>query len=255
MTEQVYLETRFQILSGVYAPGNVLDREAVAHEFGCSSYVILDAFSTLLAEGYIETPKRAVFAVRSWDKDQLQDHYDMWATLLGVAAGRASERASMDELLNLAGALSKPGSFDFSISEATERHIVEFAVFNAELIRLSKVVPLMGISHKFIPNCLFRMGLFCSTPKQLMDDRKNLELVAKYLRDRDSACARDEIRKLILRSLPFVTKDVVGPSRGPAVASIKRFDGDIRRKGCEYGLGGREPSLDGLVCAYGVSLS
>lgn len=104
MTDMIYLETRFQILSGSYSPGSQLDRNKVSELYGCSSGVVLDAFNTLHAEGYLDIPKRGIFAVRNWDANELGDYYDLWGTLSGAAAARAAERAENHHLASLAAA-------------------------------------------------------------------------------------------------------------------------------------------------------
>lgn len=255
MTETAFLETRFQILSGRYAPGNILDREAMADAFGCSSRTILEAVSLLRAEGYLEIPKRGMFAVRVWDDYQLHDFFGAWATFVAMAAKRATERASAHDLAAAVARLSKPESFDFNAAESTERHALEFAVFNADLMRLSQSEPLLKISREFVPNGLLRKGIFASSAKQLMGDRKSLEIVGRHILNREPTQASTATEKLILRPLPNLLRAAAKKPNGNNGAVFKRVAGHINRKGCEFGLGGREPTLEGVVLPYGIPLA
>jgi DNA-binding GntR family transcriptional regulator len=251
MTETVFLETRFQILAGVYSPGSIIDRDDVCREYGVSAKIVLDAFRTLLVEGYVEATKRSVYVAHSWDRSRLSDQYEMWAYLSSVAGSRCAERGSVNELKACVSLLSKPDSFDFASSEGVDRHISELSLFNAELVRLSKDVSLLGLAQNFVPNALRRHGVFCSSAKQLKDDRKALVLVSDLLLQRNSASVRQELQKLILRSLPDVERVLLNlPARSEPVL-VKRFDGNLNRKGCQFGLGVREPSLDGIIYPYG----
>lgn len=245
MTETVFLDTRFKILTGVYAPGHILDREAIAEAVGCCARVVLDALCALVAEGYVVIAKRGIFAVRIWDEWQLQDHYEIWASLSAMGAARAAERASPRDLASAVGRLSKPDSFDFSLPASTERHIHEFAVFNAELVRLSQNVPLLNIAPNIITNSLLRKGIYASSSKQLMADRHCLEIVGWHLLDRNSIAARAEVEKLILRPMPGLIRETQKTAR----AAHKS------RKGIQFGLGKREPALDGMVRAFGITLA
>lgn len=251
MTETVFLETRFQILSGVYPAGGIIDRDDLCREYGVSPKVVLDAFRPLLVEGYLDTPKRTIYAVRAWDELQFQDHFEMWATLSGVAASRTAERASMEELMACATSLSHPQSFNFASADSVELHTREFSVFNAEIVRLSKAVPLLGLSVNFVPNALRRHGIFCSSAKQLKDDRKRIAQIGDLLIKRDSALVREEVQKLIMRPLPDVIKHLPNKAISSEPVTVKRFAAALKRQGCEFGLGGREPSLDGAIYPYG----
>ncbi|NJM50211.1 MAG: hypothetical protein HC843_04450 [Sphingomonadales bacterium] len=251
MTEIVFFETRFQILSGVYRSGAIIDRDDVCKEYGVSAKVVLDAFRLLLVEGYLDSPKRAIYAIRAWDEIQLQDHFEMWATLTSLAASRTAERASMEEIEECAMLLSDPDSFDFGLPNSVEEHIREFCLFNAELFRLSKAVPLLGLSQNFIPNALRRYGIYCSSAEQLKNDRKLLSEITELLYQRDSVGLRDEVAKLIMRPLVDVIQFVSSHQKESTSVVVNRFSADMKSKGCQFGLGGREPSLDGTIYPYG----
>jgi DNA-binding GntR family transcriptional regulator len=254
-TEAAYFETRFQILTGAYAPGTIIDREALTALFDCSSRTILDALCVLNAEGYLETPKRGMFAVRVWDDYQLQDFFGHWSAFVAMAATRATERASMPDLIAAVSKLSKPDSFDFATAESTERHAHELAAFNADLIRLSQSDPLLKVARAFVPNSLMRKAIFASSAKQLMADRKSLEVVGKNILHRAATSARNRLEQMILRPLPILRKDAPTNGENRIMTAAQRSAELIRRNGCEFGLGGREPTLEGVILPYGMPLS
>jgi DNA-binding GntR family transcriptional regulator len=255
MTDRVYLETRFHILSGVYEPGKLVVRNEMAAVFECSGSIILDAFSTLLAEGYLESPKRGLFSVRLWSQNQFEDYYDMWATLSCVAVARAAERADKAELEFLASRFSFGDILDFTLAGSVERHILEFAGFNAELIRVSRAAPLLNMSHKFIPNFLFRKGFWCSTADNFLGDREALERLVDSLVKRKSSSVKDQLREIVLRPLSEVIRGAAEQNWAEGSVSVVRFNKDEMRNGCVFSLGGREPALDGIVVPYGIPLN
>jgi DNA-binding GntR family transcriptional regulator len=253
MTDMIYFETRFQILSGSYLPGSQLDRNKVSELYGCSPGVVLDAFNTLHVEGYLDLPKRGAFSVRAWDANELEDYYDLWVTLSGTAAARAAERADDHHLLALADSLSRAKDFDFLSPQSTERYLVEYVHFTAQLIKVSRAAPLMNISHFILPNFLFRRAIWSSSASQLKSERRALDEVVQNLVRRSPAFAKDGLRKIIMNTMPAVRADLLKSKVSDEVAVIKRAATPLKKNGVVFDLGGREPALDGLIVPYGIS--
>lgn len=253
ITDMVYLETRFQILSGSYPQGSQLDRDKVSELYGCSSSVVRDAFNALHVEGYLDIPKRGVFVVHAWDSNELEDYYDIWGTLAGVAAARAAERAEDYHLASLYAILSPAKDFNFSLPQSTERYLVEYVRFTAELIKVSKAAPLMNMSHLMLPNFLFRRAIWSSSANQLKSDRNALDEVVQNLLGRSPAFAKNGLRDIIMGTLPAVRTDLLKSIVPAGSAAIGRAATPEKRGGVMFDLGGREPALDGRIVPYGIT--
>lgn len=251
-TDILFLETRFQILSGAYLPGSILDRDEVCAVYGCSPRLVLDVFNALKAEGYLDVPKRGFYGVRIWDSNQLEDYYDLWATVVGVAAARAAERADQKDLLKLQSILSLERALDLSQPDCVERHLIDYVLFTVKLVQISRAAPLMSISSTAIPNFLFRRSIWSSSAKELSADRKALDSVVELILERSSTFAKDRLRELIMRTLPTVQRDMDKKVTGDSNAVIARPSFPLKRAGAMFGLGGREVALDGKIVAYGT---
>ena len=88
--ESIYLEVRFAVLSGQYRPGQLLERDALAEIYECKPRVGVDALNVLLAEGYLDHPKRGMFCVRTWRRDEIDDLIDISASMMGMAAAKVA---------------------------------------------------------------------------------------------------------------------------------------------------------------------
>jgi DNA-binding GntR family transcriptional regulator len=253
MTETVYLETRFQILSGAYLPGSILDRDEFAEVYSCSPRLLLDVFNTLRNEAYIDIPKRGTYAVRSWDRIEVEDYYDLWANIAGVAAARAAERADHEDLVALQGNFSPIGDLDTGEPDCVERMLLEYVKFSVDLVRVSRAGPLMSISKTAIPNFLFRRVFWSSNHEELLADRESLDSVVSNLLDRSATFAKDTLREMIMRSLPAVCKDLEKHASAESKAVVARPALPLKRGAVMFNLGGREPGLDGEIVPYGFN--
>lgn len=253
ITDTVFLETRFQILSGAYLPGSNLDRDQICDVYGCSPRLVLDVFNALKAEGYLDVPGRGLFAVRLWDSNQLEDYYDLWSNIVGVSAARAAERAQADDLVALASLFNSTTAFDPSDGESVEHYLSEYVRFTGALIQISKAAPLMTLSNAAVPNFLFRRAIWSSTAEELLADRKSLDVVLSKLAARSGTFAKDALREVIMRTLPAAKRDMAEAVSVETNAPIARPSLPLKRGGVMFDLGGREPGLDGKVVAFGTT--
>jgi DNA-binding GntR family transcriptional regulator len=253
ITDTVFLETRFQILSGAYLPGSNLDREEVASVYGCSPRLLLDVFNALKAEGYVDIPRRGSYSVRAWDSNELVDSFDLWSSIMGVAAARAAERADQQDLVALETIFSSLGNLDFGDPQSVERVLLDYVQFNSDLLRVSRAAPLMSISNSALPNFLFRRSIWSSTISELRSDRKALDSVVRCLLERSATLAKDGLRDLIMRPLPNVLKDLEKQAPAESNAIIARPSLPLKRGTVMFDLGCREPGLNGEIVPFGVT--
>jgi DNA-binding GntR family transcriptional regulator len=93
MATSVYEELRDAILTGRFAPGQMLSENALATEFGRSRTPVREALHRLEIETLVERVPRGV-RVRASSPEEILDIYEVRITLEGAAAKAAAERAS-----------------------------------------------------------------------------------------------------------------------------------------------------------------
>ncbi len=93
MATSLYEEIREAILTGRFAPGQVLSENALATEFGKSRTPVREALHRLEIEALVERVPRGV-RVRTSSPEEILDIYDVRITLEGAAAKAAAERAT-----------------------------------------------------------------------------------------------------------------------------------------------------------------
>ena len=116
------------ILGGELKPGERLRAEALAQRFGTSRTPIREALLQLEGQGLVEVEPNRGAVVRTFDRDDVLDLYEIRALLEPAAAARAAHRISADDVDRL-GALCADASVEEQIvaNEAFHRIIVEAA--------------------------------------------------------------------------------------------------------------------------------
>jgi DNA-binding GntR family transcriptional regulator len=116
------------ILEGELKPGERLRAEALAQRFGTSRTPIREALVQLEGQGLVELEPNRGAVVRTFDRDDVRDLYEVRALLEPAAAARAAQRISADDLDRLQ-ALCADASVDEQIvnNETFHRIIVEAA--------------------------------------------------------------------------------------------------------------------------------
>ncbi len=93
MATSLYEELRDAILTGRFAPGQVLSENALAAEYGKSRTPVREALHRLEIEALVERAPRGV-RVRTSSPEEILDIYEVRITLEGAAAKAAAERAT-----------------------------------------------------------------------------------------------------------------------------------------------------------------
>lgn len=113
LKEGVAAHVRARIFSGDLRPGSKIDQDQLAADLGVSKLPVREALITLESEALIENiARRGAFVARLTRAD-VQDHYNVFGIVSGLAAERAATRLTDDELRRLgelAGAMEKSTS-------------------------------------------------------------------------------------------------------------------------------------------------
>ncbi|GAA2592856.1 GntR family transcriptional regulator [Dactylosporangium fulvum] len=99
---QIADQLRRDILLGMIKPGTRLSQQPLCERFGTSRMPIRDALQALTHEGLLTTDRGQHTIVAPLSRADLIDSYLIEGMLAGMAATRASENATPDDLENLA---------------------------------------------------------------------------------------------------------------------------------------------------------
>lgn len=107
LSEEAAGYLRDQIFSGTLKPGDKIDQDVVAQALNFSRLPVREAVITLHAEGLVENiPRRGAFVAPLTPHD-VMDHYTIYGVLSGLAAERAVDALTEDDLATLADLNSK----------------------------------------------------------------------------------------------------------------------------------------------------
>lgn len=253
ITEAIFYEVRFAILNGQYLPGQILDRDELCTLYGCKSAIVVDALGTLLAEGYLDVPRRGVFGVRRWMADEIDDLLDIRASMVSLAVSRAAERGSEGDIARLDECLPLRNDANLSDPAIAEQAFVEHIRFQAELIRMSGVSTIIDMARSMGPHALGRRVFWAQTLEEFRASLDALRAVHSAIGKR---AAKSAVRGMA---------DYVSVIRGPLLRSIAeqesarvaeyptlaRIECRATRGDRQFDEGDREPGLDGRTIPFG----
>jgi DNA-binding GntR family transcriptional regulator len=104
LKEAVAAHVRDRILAGELRPGSKIDQDALAESLGVSKLPVREALLQMESEGLVRNIARRGAFVAELEPDDVRDHYYIFGLVSGLAAERAAERLTEDELDEL-GAL------------------------------------------------------------------------------------------------------------------------------------------------------
>lgn len=156
--DRVAGELRHRILLGLLVTGDRIDLDGLAAEFGTSRTPVREACLDLANDGLVRLAPRAGITVLGITESDLLDNFELMASLSGMAAGWAAERADDAErariraLSEAVASASESGgdvalaNFEFhrSVNQASHAPRVTALIARAARLfpdRLSDVVP------------------------------------------------------------------------------------------------------------------
>jgi DNA-binding GntR family transcriptional regulator len=134
--DMVAAELRQRIFQGHLKPGQKIDQDGLADEMGLSKLPVREALIMLEHEGLVENfPRRGSF-VAPLTPDDIRDHYRLIAVMSGLAARRAAELISDEELRSLRDLMDKLEA----TADVSEQEKLNF--------RFHRVINQVGASHR-----------------------------------------------------------------------------------------------------------
>lgn len=146
LRDQVYTTLQERISNGHFRPGDRLFEQELAVEFGVSRVPVREAIRMLQSAGLVEVqPRRRGVFVRSLDRHQVEELFDVREALEALAADLAAQRSDADDVRRL-------GQLAAQAREALESSDVEAmaeanTAFHDEVIALSRNELLTSMLH------------------------------------------------------------------------------------------------------------
>jgi DNA-binding GntR family transcriptional regulator len=190
--EQAAAYIRSLIFHGYLRRGDRIRQDKLAEALGVSRIPVREAIIALDREGWVTSePHRGAY-VNGFDRAGIADHYEMLGLLYGLAACRAIERGSDDELAQIV-ALQK------TLQRETDPDEIYYV--NEQLIRTmfsaassSRLATVGRVMTPVVPG-----NFFIAVPGAVDDQKKALAKVAKAFTARDGQKATQEWQQLLRR--------------------------------------------------------
>ena len=106
-SERAYEEIRNRLLKGEYAPGARLSESDLSEICGVSRTPVREALRRLALEYFVRIePNRGAFVI-DWSREDIMDMFEMRSMMEGLAARKAAERVSEQQLIDLTNIIEK----------------------------------------------------------------------------------------------------------------------------------------------------
>ncbi|HTR70735.1 MAG TPA: GntR family transcriptional regulator [Mycobacteriales bacterium] len=190
--EQVAAYIRSLIFHGHLRHGDRIRQDELAATLGVSRIPVREAIIALDREGWVTSePHRGAY-VNGFDRAGVADHYHLLGLLYGLAARRATERASEEELAGLA-------DHQKALAAATDPD--EIFYINEQLIRgmfaaaaSSRLVAVSRVMRPVVPGNFFDV-----VPGAIADQKRGVARAVKAIVARDADKAAAEWLRLLQR--------------------------------------------------------
>jgi DNA-binding GntR family transcriptional regulator len=110
LRERAYRHLQAKMRDGQLSPGSLVSEESLAREIGISRTPVREAIKQLAHEGLLEAVPRYGTIVRTPDRAELEELYELREALETYAVGRAAERRTAEDLQILERLLGEIGS-------------------------------------------------------------------------------------------------------------------------------------------------
>lgn len=254
LSELMFLEIRFGVLSARYLPGQVIAKADVAEVYAGRPAAVAEVLGALTHEGYLTRQGRSEFVVRTWGREEVEDLFEMRANFEGLAAYRAAERATAAEISLLSALAAEAREPSPGDPDALERVVLENLRFHIEVMRMSRIPQIPDMARMVLPNALHRRIAWSQRADDAEESFRMHQKIASAIGDRSASMARLLMREDIYSSREAVLAAIAGLAGREAseAATIVRFAPTFEFEGRLYGQGTREPGADGRTIPFGV---
>lgn len=191
-SQQVASRIRRMIFTGELAPGDRIPQDQVAAELGVSRIPVREAMIALDREGWVTIePHRGAF-VLGLDPDYVRDHYELLGRVYGLAASRATERGTDDEIASLveaSGDLAAAGDdADFA------RRNADYLALLLRIAASPRISSVLRVMTGIVPG-----NFFAEVPDARATQVKGVRAITRAVRARDADRAADQAMTMLRR--------------------------------------------------------
>jgi DNA-binding GntR family transcriptional regulator len=195
---------RSRIIAGALSAGTRIDQDALAAEFSVSRMPIREALRQLGAEGFVTIVPHRGAIVTALSPTEVEEIYEIRASLEGVAARHASRALTEDDLADLRKihtAMRNEGEID--------RWVALNAAFHNAINQASGRPRLLELIQRFREQSQPYIRLYVQRLHKSAQARKEHQAILDALADRDPERAESAVREHLI-------------STGRAVAAFAR---------------------------------
>lgn len=210
LSEKAYQHIRRQVFAGQLSPGDRLVNRTLAKELGTSFIPVREAISRLASEGLVEQVAGAGAFVRSFNRQEISEIYDVRELFEPYAAGQAARFLTDHEVAELEAILTDWEKLGKRILErkrgATENDLDQWLEFNERfhlimiqgsrnrmLLKVTKDVNVLSLcfaAHRGSPKLLS-----VETVKSTLKSHRQL---FRSLSRRDPEAAENQVREQLI---------------------------------------------------------
>jgi GntR family transcriptional regulator, rspAB operon transcriptional repressor len=157
LNDQVYQVLRQRILQGELRAGARVDPQEISHDLGVSITPVKDALMRLSAEGFVEIKPRRGTSVKSLDRREIEEAFDIRLMMELYAVDRALEQATdtdtrylTDLIANLETLTSGDEYTDYNAYVSGDRDLHSYLVRLAGNQRLSDLYDSINLYTRLI---------------------------------------------------------------------------------------------------------
>ncbi|RCW46223.1 GntR family transcriptional regulator [Halopolyspora algeriensis] len=204
LRDQVRKALHTRIAQGLLRPGDRLFEQDLATEFGTSRVPVREAIRMLQSEGFVEVrPRRRGVFVRTLDRRETEELFDVREALEVLAARLAAQRSHSDEVIRMGELATRArqaleGGDIESMSDANSTFHHELVALSGNALLASMLEPLHGRLA-----WLFRLNM---EPQRVCDEHEQLHAA---IADGDAARAEEVARRHVRSSRRMVLERAV----------------------------------------------
>lgn len=179
LTTYIAEELRSMIWEEVLEPGQRIKQEEIAQKLGVSRTPVIRALQKLEAERLVEYRPRRGFAVKALGLEEMLEIFDLRAALEAVAAAKAAERASDDQIRQMRSLFEGFGGS--WTEEAENRYMKNDQTFHSMMSSFSGNGLIEQINGMFnIYRLSYQRGLIRHPSETLDEHRRLIEAIAAH---------------------------------------------------------------------------
>ena len=213
LPKKVHAALRTRLFEGTLPPGTRLDYKQLAQELGVSTTPVREAVTQLASEGFVELVPRLGAVVRSLNRTNAQELYEVREALECCAAEKASERMSLRQLDQLRENLAAMREGAESLAKAhrpkleadsLRRFLDADLAFHQTILAGARNQTLTRtLKDSYIQNRIFLADRGSHDPYRIKVSCEQHGAILEALEKRDPAAAAKAMREHIRTSLQF----------------------------------------------------